>query len=86
MGGTVVSAFDAVALIVGIFFVVGIAVGFLAVISIPALGRARPSWRQPGDRFDPGPRDPPDSGAPTEPLPYREPDDRDDYPWWPSQR
>jgi hypothetical protein len=82
----VVSAFDVVALIVGIFFVVGIAVGFLMVMAIPAFGRIRaPGSRQ---EFHPDPGDQPGLGPPGEPAPapYEEPDDRDDYPWWPSQR
>lgn len=87
MGAAVVSAFDVVALIVGIFFVVGIAVGFLMVMAIPAFGRIRANG--PSTEFHPDPRDQPDLGPPAEPVPspYREePDDRDDYPWWPSQR
>jgi hypothetical protein len=80
----VVSAFDVVALIVGIFFVVGIAVGFLMVMAIPAFGRVRAN--EPRPEFHPDPKEQPDLGPPTEPAPYQEPDDRDGYPWWPSQR
>ncbi len=84
------SAFDVVALIIGIFFVVGIVVGFLMVMAIPALSRAsrgNPQLQQ----YHPNPRDQPDTGPPQagaqpEPAPGEEPDDRDDYPWWPSQR
>jgi hypothetical protein len=78
-----VSAFDAVALIVGVFFVVGIAVGFLMVMAIPAFGRMRVHGTR--REFHPDPRDQPDLGPPAELAPGQEPDDRDDYPWWPSQ-
>lgn len=84
MGAAVVSAFDVVALIVGIFFVVGIAVGFLMVMAIPAFGRMRANG--PRAQFHPDPKDHSDLGLPTEPVPCQEPDDRDDYPWWPGQR
>jgi hypothetical protein len=82
------SAFDVVALIIGIFFVVGIAVGFLVVISIPALGRVWTNGRQQVQGFRSDPKDQPNLGPPSqpEPSPGEEPDDRDDYPWWPSQR
>lgn len=83
-----VSAFDVVALIIGIFFVVGIVVGFLMVMAIPAFGRVRANGSQQVRHFQPDPRDQPSPGPPTQPAPspYEEPDDRDDYPWWPSQR
>lgn len=84
MGAAVVSAFDVVALIVGIFFVVGIAVGFLMVMAIPAFGRIRANGTRPVPH--PDPKDQADLGPPAEPVPYQEPDDRDDYPWWPSPR
>jgi len=84
------SAFDVVALIIGIFFVVGIVVGFLMVMAIPALSRA-PRGNQQLHQFHPNPGDQPDTGPPQtgaqpELAPREEPDDRDDYPWWPSQR
>jgi hypothetical protein len=47
VGAAVVSAFDVVALIIGIFFVAGIAVGFLTVMAIPALGQAWANRRRP---------------------------------------
>jgi hypothetical protein len=83
-----VSAFDVVALIIGIFFVVGIAVGFLMVMAIPAFGRVRANGRHEVPGFHPDPKDQPNLGPPSqpEPSPCEEPDDRDDYPWWPSQR
>ena len=85
------SAFAAIALIVGIFFTVGIVVGFLAVMAIPALGRVRSSGGQPLTEFHPDSRDqpspgPPAGGAQAGPAAWGEPDDRDDYPWWPNQR
>jgi hypothetical protein len=86
VGAAVVSAFDVVALIVGIFFVVGIAVGFLAVMAIPAFGQAWANRRRPVGGFHADPMDQPDLGPPTEPMRYQEPDDRDEYPWWPSPR
>lgn len=80
------SAFDVVALIIGIFFVVGIVVGFLMVMAIPAFGRIRAYGTR--REFHPDARDQPDLGPPAEPAqsPYEEPDDRDDYPWRPSRR
>jgi hypothetical protein len=80
-----VSAFDVVALIIGIFFVVGIAVGFLIVMTIPVLRRIRAYGTRQLQQFHPDPADP---GLPGQraPWPGREPDDRDDHPWWPSQR
>jgi hypothetical protein len=81
-----VSAFDVVALVIGIFFVGGIVVGFLAVMAIPAFGRIR--TRGSSRQFRPDPRDQLNLGPPGQPLPSpgEEPDDRDDYPWWPNQR
>jgi hypothetical protein len=81
-----VRALEAAGLITGIFFVVGIAVGFLIVMAIPAFGRVRASWRQPVPGSRPDPWDQLDLGPPGESAPSEEPDDRDDYPWWPGQR
>jgi hypothetical protein len=86
VGAAVVSAFDVVALIIGIFFVVGIAVGFLMVMAIPALGQAWANRRRPAGGFHPDPPGQLNLGPPAESVPSQEPDDRDDYPWWPSQR
>jgi hypothetical protein len=87
-----VNAFEVGAVIIGIFFAIGIVVGLLLVVSIPAIARITARGREqerqlrqfhpdPKDQTDPGPPD-----ASTQPIPPREPDDRDDYPWWPSQR
>ena len=83
-------------MIIGIFFAVGIAVGFLIVLAIPAIARmiARDGGHDRQLRqFHPDPKDQLDTGPPdanTQPMssipPPREPDDRDDYPWWPYQR
>jgi hypothetical protein len=79
-----VNALEQVAFIVGIFFIVGVVVGFLAVMAIPSLVRRQ---RQPSmdttERFNIGPST--WSGGPNS----TEPDDRDgppdappDGPWW----
>jgi hypothetical protein len=85
-----VTRFEGVALIIFIFFVVGIAVGFLAVMAIPALVRVLAAIHD-RDRLNDG-WDPPDIGPPRDGPetagPQRgwrndaEPDDRDDRPWW----
>lgn len=90
------NAFEIGAAIIGIFFAVGIAVGFLIMLSIPAIARVthRDSEQERQLRqYHPDPKDQPDPGPPaagTQPLPSvpppREPDDRDNYPWWPGQR
>jgi hypothetical protein len=85
-----VTGFEGVALIIGVFFLTGIGVGFLAVMAIPALVRLLAAMHL-RDRLDDG-RDPPDIGPPSDwpniegpkrgwPNPA-EPDDRDDRPWW----
>ena len=81
------SGLDGVALVIGIFFLIGIAVGWLTVMAIPVLVRilaaAHYRDRLDDDGWDPpgmGPprNDPPPTGRPNE----REPDDRDGRPWW----
>jgi hypothetical protein len=83
-----VNAFDVVALIIGVFFVVGVVVGSLLVIAIPALTRIRSCGGGQLRQFHPDPEDPPNLGPPGQPAPSppEELDDRDDNPWWPSQR
>jgi hypothetical protein len=90
-----VNAFEIGAVIIGIFFAVGIGVGLLIMVSIPAIARIthRDSELERHLReYHPDPRDQPDPGPTpgTQPLPRvpppREPDDRDDYPWWPGLR
>jgi hypothetical protein len=66
-----VTRFEGVALIISIFFVVGIGVGFLAVMALPALVRFLTAVRH-RDRLDSNGWDSPDIGS----------DDRDDRPWW----
>ncbi len=76
------NAFEWVAAIIGIFFVVGIVVGFLIVMALPGLAnylatRPKPLRLDPEDQLDIGP--------PTDGLDYPEPDDREDPPdgpWW----
>jgi hypothetical protein len=83
-----VSAFEVVATITAVFFAVGIVVGFLIVMAIPGFRRIGGAGGQqvpphshpdPWDQLGPGP-----PGEPV-PAPRQEPDDRDDYPWWPGQ-
>jgi hypothetical protein len=85
-----VSGFEGVALIIGIFFLIGIGVGFLAVMATPALVRLLAAMHS-RDRLDDGwdppdigpPRDGPDMAGPNRGWPNRaEPDDRDGRPWW----
>jgi len=85
-----VTGFEGVALIIGIFFLIGIGVGLLAVMAIPALVRLLAAIHG-RDGLDDGwnapdigpPRDAPDIAGPNRGWPNRaEPDDRDDRPWW----
>jgi hypothetical protein len=87
-----VNALEQVALIIGIFFIVGVVVGFLAVMAIPSFltfrqPQERPSPIDTTERLDIGP---PVNG-PGWPGGFHstEPDDRDDPPddppdgpWW----
>ena len=81
------TGFEGVALILGIFFLIGIGVGLLAVMAIPALVRFLVAvhdrdWLD-GDGWDPPGIGPPGKGPPTVRGPDgAEPDDRDDRPWW----
>ena len=73
------SAFEVVAIIVGIFFAIGIAVGILLVAAVP-WGGGRPKGMNDGSPwqlggYQPDPRDQLDTGPPGEP------DDRDDPDW-----
>lgn len=82
------SAIEQVALIIGTFFIIGIMVGFLAVLAIPSLVtflqyRGQRSSMDMTERLDIGPP-PSGPGWPGGPD-LREPDDRDgspDDPWW----
>ena len=84
-----VRAFEVTAIIIGIFFTVGMVVGFLIVMAIPVFGRIRgDKGRQVQPYLHSDPWDQLNLGPPGQstPTPDQEPDDRDDYPWWPSQR
>jgi hypothetical protein len=77
-----VTRFEGVAVIIGIFFMVGVAVGFLVVIAIPALVRLLAAVHG-RDRLEGDGWDPPDIGPPRKRPPSgAEPDDRDDRSWW----
>jgi hypothetical protein len=93
-----VNPFVAVAIIIGVFFVAGLAVGFLIVMALPALlgGRgSRRGWRTydeqgprwPEPRGWPGTRpfgaDPDDANPADD---YRGPDVPPGIPWWRDNR
>jgi hypothetical protein len=78
-----VSPFEVVAIIIVVFFAIGIVVGILLVAALPGGGGRMGFNGGPPQRFgesQPGPRDQPDTGPPAEP------DDRDDLPWWANGR
>lgn len=77
------SPFEVVAVIIALFFAVGIVVGIMLVAAMSRDGGSEGlngGPPQQSGEFHPGPRDQPASGPPAEP------DDRDDYHWWANGR
>lgn len=77
------SPFEVVAIIIVVFFAIGIVVGILLVAALPrGGGRGGLDGSPPSQfgEFQPDPRGQPGTGPPAEP------DDRDDQPWWANGR
>jgi len=79
------NAFEWVATIIGIFFAIGVGVGFLIVMALPGVANLLAS-RSFGEHWPPmDPKDKLDIGPPVSGPDRQEPDDRDsppDHPWW----
>ncbi|HUN37478.1 MAG TPA: hypothetical protein VMU95_36240 [Trebonia sp.] len=79
------NTFEWVATIIGIFFVIGVGVGFLIVMALPGIANLLAS-RVYGEQPPPvNSKDKLDIGPPGSGPDHQEPDDRDsppDHPWW----
>jgi hypothetical protein len=79
------NTFEWVATIIGIFFVVGVGVGFLIVMALPGIANLVASRGYREQRPPVDAKDKLDIGPPVSDPDYEEPDDRDispGRPWW----